>query len=102
MVILKKMLNFLINPDAEFETEEVKHLVQSRKVVYALSTGSSFDLNALIKTAKRNDFSLPKKNKKNFFQLKGAKKTFFHGKSQEEEARENCMNSLETPKVKTK
>ena len=76
MVILKKMLNFLINPDAEFETEEVKRLVQSRKVVYALSTGSSFDLNALIKTAKRNNFSLPRRNKKNFFQLKGAKRLF--------------------------
>tara|TARA_B100000242_G_scaffold95941_1_gene65658 strand:+ start:123 stop:2192 length:2070 start_codon:yes stop_codon:yes gene_type:complete len=70
------MINFLISPEAEFETEDVKRLVQSQKVIYALSTGSSFDLNALIKTAKQNNFSQPKKNKKNFFQLKGAKRLF--------------------------
>ena len=55
------MINFLISPEAEFETEDVKRLVQSQKVIYALSTGSSFDLNALIKTAKQNNFSQPKK-----------------------------------------
>ena len=70
------MLKFLINPEAEFETEDVKNLIESKKVIYALSSTSSFDLNALIKLAKKNNFSSPKKTKKNFFQLKGAKRLF--------------------------
>ena len=70
------MLKFLINPEAEFETEDVKDLIESKKVIYALSSTSSFDLNALIKLAKKNNFSSPKKTKKNFFQLKGAKRLF--------------------------
>ena len=70
------MLKFLINPEAEFETEEVKNLIQSKNVIYALSSTSSFDLNALIKLARKNNFSSPKKTKKNFFQLKGAKRLF--------------------------
>ena len=47
------MLKFLINPEAEFETEDVKNLIESKKVIYALSSTSSFDLNALIKLAKK-------------------------------------------------
>ena len=70
------MLKFLINPEAEFETEGVKNLIESKKVIYALSSTSSFDLNALIKLTKKNNFSSPKKSKKNFFQLKGAKRLF--------------------------
>ena len=70
------MLKFLINPEAEFETESVKNLIESKKVIYALSSTSSFDLNALIKLTKKNNFSSPKKSKKNFFQLKGAKRLF--------------------------
>ena len=46
------MLNFLINPDIEFETEEVKNIIETNKVIYAISTGSSFDLNTLKKAAK--------------------------------------------------
>ena len=70
------MLKFLINPEAEFETEGVKNLIESKKVIYALSSTSSFDLNALIKLTKKNNFSSPKKSKNNFFQLKGAKRLF--------------------------
>ena len=70
------MLNFLINPDIEFETEEVKNIIETNKVIYAISTGSSFDLNTLKKAAKINNFPIPKKNKKNFFQLKGARRLF--------------------------
>ena len=92
------MINFLISPEAEFETEDVKRLVQSQKVIYALSTGSSFDLNALIKTAKQNNFSQPKKTKKISFNLKEPK-DFFLGKSQEEEVLENYIKSLVTPKA---
>ena len=70
------MLNFLISPDVEFETEEVKNIIETNNVIYAISTGSSFDLNTLKKAAKSNNFPIPKKNKKNFFQLKGARRLF--------------------------
>ena len=55
------MLNFLISPDIEFETEEVKNIIETNNVIYAISTGSNFDLNTLKKVAKTNNFPIPKK-----------------------------------------
>ena len=85
------MLNFLINPDIEFETEEVKNIIETNKVIYAISTGSSFDLNTLKKAAKINNFPIPKKIKRIFFNSRG-REDFFLGRLQEEEIQENFMS----------
>ena len=41
------MLDFLISPDANFEIEESKELLKKEKVLYVLSSESSYDLTAL-------------------------------------------------------
>ena len=48
------MLDFLISPEANFETEETEKLLQKEKVMYVLSSESSYDLTALKKCAKKN------------------------------------------------
>ena len=85
------MLNFLISPDIEFETEEVKNIIETNNVIYAISTGSNFDLNTLKKAAKTNNFPIPKKIKRIFSNSRG-QEDFFLGRLQEEEIRENFMS----------
>ena len=70
------MLDFLISPEANFETEETEKLLQKEKVMYVLSSESSYDLTALKKCAKKNSYIFPSRIKKNFFQLKGARRLF--------------------------
>ena len=54
------MLNFLM-AQILFETEEVKNIIETNNIFYAISTGSSFDLNTLKKAAKTNNFQFQKK-----------------------------------------
>ena len=70
------MLDFLISPEANFEIAESKEILQTKKVVYVLSSESSYDLTALKKCTKKNSFSFPSRIKKNFFQLKAARRLF--------------------------
>ena len=70
------MLDFLISPEANFEIEETEKLLQKGKVMYVLSSESSYDLTALKKCAKKNSYIFPSRIKKNFFQLKGARRLF--------------------------
>jgi len=70
------MLNFLISPEIEIETKESEDFLNNRDVYYALSSESSFDLTALKKVTKRHSFTIPTRIKKNFFQLKSAKRVF--------------------------
>jgi len=60
------MLDFLISPEANFEIAESKEILQTKKVVYVLSSESSYDLTALKKCTKKNSFSFPLKNQKKF------------------------------------
>ena len=70
------MLDFLISPEANFELEESRKILETKKVVYVLSSESSYDLTALKKCAKKNSFTFPSRIKKTFFQLKGARRLF--------------------------
>ena len=70
------MLDFLISPEANFELEESRKILETKKVVYVLSSESSYDLTALKKCAKRNSYTFPSRIKKTFFQLKGARRLF--------------------------
>jgi len=70
------MLDFLISPEANFELEESRKILETKKVVYVLSSESSYDLTALKKCARKNSYTFPSRIKKTFFQLKGARRLF--------------------------
>ena len=68
------MLDFLISPEVNFELEESRKILETKKVVYVLSSESSYDLTALKKCARKNSYTFPSRIKKTFFQLKGARR----------------------------
>ena len=70
------MLNFLISPEVEFETQESENFLNNKDVYYALSSESGFDLTALKKVSKNHSFSIPTRVNRNFFQLKSARRVF--------------------------
>ena len=70
------MLNFLISPEVEFETQESEDFLNSKDVYYALSSESGFDLTALKKVSKNHSFPIPTRINRNFFQLKSARRVF--------------------------
>ena len=87
------MLDFLISPEANFELEESRKILETEKVVYVLSSESSYDLTALKKCAKRNSYTFPSRIKKLFFNSKGLE-DYSLGSVQEEDIQENLMNWL--------
>ena len=82
------MLDFLISPEANFEIEETEKLLQKEKVMYVLSSESSYDLTALKKCTKKNSYIFPSRIKKNFFNSRALEGCFL-GNAPEEGILEN-------------
>ena len=82
------MLDFLISPDANFEIEESEELLKKEKVLYVLSSESSYDLTALKKCAKKILLYFHLESRKIFFNSK-VLEGYFHGNDLEEGILEN-------------
>jgi glycerol-3-phosphate O-acyltransferase len=76
------MFNFLIKPIHESESKKTELLLKNENIIYALSSTSRIDFQALKLLIKQNNFTnLKIKNekspiKKNYFQIRNPKRKF--------------------------